>query len=147
MAHTGQNAQAIYDMLTMAVAGDTDGAENKLRHLVEANSNTADMYSVCIGIATGAKKALLSIYGQHGIPVNDGEIFYFKQLGPEKPTPATLFSMRFLIAHTNDDSDTTWALYEAALRATPEEFVDSVVALLIDTVGLLRFALGQLDAR
>jgi hypothetical protein len=129
----------IKDAIGYAVAGDADRAADALQRLGE-NSDNNRMYGVCCALAAAGSAAMKKLYGPA-----DGHIFWLESLTdkPVEDDPAEAFAARFLVAYANGDTDTCLALYGAALRASGEEYVESVCALLSNVAGIARLVLDK----
>lgn len=139
-----ETAQAVWDMLGLAVTGNISGAATMLQNVGMA-SDTSRMYGVCCALAEAGKQVLHQLYGNHAPRPGTPDMFILQELvpGATDEDPADAFALRFLTAWANDDRDTTFALYDAALNASDEEYVSSVGALLANVAGLCRLALKQ----
>lgn len=142
---TDTASQLVYEALAHGVAGDTEGAFDKLNSVCE----TADgprMYGVCCGLAEAGAHMLRKLYGDQAPQSPEDGMFILQELAPgaADKDPAKAFSVRFLTAWANGDRDTTDALFTAATRASDEQYVDSVCALFADVVGICRLALNEL---
>lgn len=138
-----RTVQLVQEAIAAAMVNDADGAATALQTLGE-NSTTNEMYGVCCAIAAAGKHALTLLYGKQA----KGTQWAIEEIAPGslKKDPAKTFSVRFLVAFASDDTSTCLALYQAAVKATDEEYVDSVLALLADTASILRLALEERDA-
>jgi hypothetical protein len=134
----------IFEALAHGVAGDTEGAFTKLNTVCE-QADRPRMYGVCCALAEAGAHMLRKVYGDQAPKTPEDGMFVFQELQPGTlaDDPAKAFSMRFLTAWANRDTDTTDALFTAATRASGEEYVDSVCALFADVVGITRLALDQ----
>lgn len=123
-----------------AIDGDAEQAAHALQTIGEA-SNTHEMYGVCCGIATVGHHVLKLLYG----PAADGASWGMTELEPGAlgKDPARQFAMRFLVAYSNGDTEMCLALYDATVRATDDEYVDSICALLATVAELARLALDE----
>lgn len=141
---TREASTLVMDAIGYAVAGDTERAADTITTL-GTQSDPNLMYGACCAIAEAGKLMLQQIYGEQAARPENGDMWVFEQLTPGAldNDPAKAFAMRFLIAYCNGDSDTTLALWEAALKASDEEHVASVCALLVDVAGITRLALEQ----
>ena len=88
---------------------------------------------------------LRRIYGDKAPKTPDDGMFILQELEPGAvgKDPAKAFSIRFLTAWANGDTDSTDALFTAATHASNEQYVDSVCALFADVIGITRLALDQ----
>lgn len=141
---TEDASQLLYEALAHGVAGDHDGAINKLNTVCE-DADSPRMYGVCCGLAEAGAHMLRRIYGDNAPKTPDDGMWFMQQLQPgaTDSDPAKTFSMRFLIAWANGDRDTADALFTAATHASNEQYIDSVCALFADVIGLARLALDQ----
>ncbi|MFJ3170606.1 hypothetical protein ACIPJK_07450 [Streptomyces roseus] len=133
--------ELVMDALASTIAKDADRAANKL---IEIGSQCTDseMYGVCCALAAAGQQALTKIYGPDFNRAG-GDMFALHELKPGTTEPEEMFAMRFLVAYANDDKPTCMALYSAATKASDEDFVGSVSALLINVAGLSRLALDR----
>lgn len=139
-----QLGQLVIRAFNAAVERDID----RIADALDAIGNTGDpfdMYAACCGFAEIGKGALKKIYGDRVPRPEQGDMWVIEELKPGalSNNPPKAFAARFLIAYCNDDRDTSPALFRAALEAGPEQFVDSVSALLADVAGIARLALDQ----
>ena len=135
-------AQLVHDALAYAVAGDAERAADNLTTLgTQSDANL--MYGACCALAEAGKIMLQKIYGEQAPRPERGDMWIFEQLKPGAldDDPPKAFAMRFLVAYCNGDTDTTLALWDASLKASDEEHVASVCALLTDVAGLVKLAL------
>lgn len=141
---TDTASQLVYEALAHGVAGDTEGAFDKL-NAVCTQADWPRMYGVCCGLAEAGAHMLRKIYGDQAPKTAADGMFIFQELQPGAlaDDPSKTFSMRFLTAWANGDRDTTHALFTAATKASDEEYVDSVCALFADVVGICRLALDE----
>lgn len=141
---TEDASQLVYDAIAYGVAGEHDTAISKLNTACE-NADGPRMYGICCGLAETGAHMLRRIYGDQA-PKNPADgMFVLQELQPGaiSDDPAKAFSMRFLTAWANGDTDTTNALFTAATHASNEQYIDSVVALFVDVIGITRLALEQ----
>lgn len=141
---TREASALVFDAISYAVAGDTEQAATAITTLGSQSDGNL-MYGACCAIAEAGKLMLQQIYGDQAPRPEHGDMWVFEQMKPGTldDDPPKAFAMRFLIAYCNGDSDTTLALWDAALRASDEEHVDSVCALLVNVAGITRLALEQ----
>lgn len=141
---TREASTLVFDAISYAVAGDRERAADTITTL-GSQSDANLMYGACCAIAEAGKLMLQQIYGKQAPRPERGDMWVFEQLKPGTldNDPAKTFAMRFLIAYCNGDRDTTLALWEASLRASDEEHVASVCALLVDVAGITRLAIDQ----
>lgn len=139
---TATASQLTFNALAHAVAGEGESAATALTTL-GSQADDALMYGACCGLAETGKQMLKKIYGNQA-PKNDGDLWIIEQLTPDAPAdPAKMFALRFVIAWANGDTDTCLALFDAALNAGGDQYVDSVAALLKTVAGITRLALDQ----
>lgn len=138
-----QTVALIQEALASAMEGNADGAATALQALGE-NTTSNEMYGVCCAFATAGKHALELLYGKQA--KNAQWVLEEIRPGSLGKDPAKTFSVRFLTAYASGDNETCLALYQAAVNATDEEYVDSVLALLADVASILRLALEEKDA-
>lgn len=141
---TDDASQLIYEALAHGVAGDGDTAFDKLNSVCE-DADQPRMYGVCCGLAEAGAHMLRRIYGDKAPKTPDDGMFILQELEPGAvgKDPAKAFSIRFLTAWANGDTDSTDALFTAATHASNEQYVDSVCALFADVIGITRLALDQ----
>lgn len=135
----------VMDALANAIAGNADGAATVLETLGQQDDDGHLMYGVCCALASAGHFALKKIYGDRAPRPGSGGMWAMEQLRPGAldDDPADTFSLRFLIAYANGDTDTCLALYETACRASDEQYVKSVIALLKNVAGITSLALDQ----
>lgn len=135
-------SQLVFDALAHAVAGDVEGSFAAMQTL-GLQSDGAMMYGACCGLAEAGKLMLTKFYGDQAPKPGEG-IWVMEQLKSDAPTdPAETFGLRFLIAWANGDTDTCDALHLAAWKATDDQYVDSITALLATVAGITRLALDK----
>lgn len=141
---TDDASQLIYEALAHGVAGDGDTAFDKLNSVCE-DADQPRMYGVCCGLAEAGAHMLRRIYGDKAPKTPDDGMFILQELEPGAvgKDPAKAFSIRFLTAWANGDTDSTDALFTAATHASNEQYIDSVCALFADVIGITRLALDQ----
>ena len=141
---TDTASQLIYEALAHGVAGDRDGAIDKLNTVCE-DADGPRMYGVCCALAEAGTHMLRKLYGDQAPKTPDDGMFVFQELAPGAldDDPAKAFSMRFLTAWANGDTDTTGALFSAATRASNVQYIDSVCALFADVIGICRLAVDE----
>lgn len=137
-------SQLVLEALAHAVAGNSDGAATTLMTLGQ-QSDAARMYGVCCALAGAGTIALQKIYGDRAPRPESGDMWVMEQLKPGalNDDPPKAFAARFLVAYANGDTDTCLALYDAAFKASDDEYGESIVALLADVAGITRLALDQ----
>jgi hypothetical protein len=140
-------ASLIYEALAYAVAGEADKAATNLVTLGE-NCDDNEMYGTCCAIAEAGAFMLRKLYGDKAPTTPEEGMWVLQPLvpGAVDQDPAKAFSMRFLIATANGDRPTTLALFNAALHAGGDEYVDSVGSLLADVAGITRLVMDQQNA-
>ncbi|WP_239934214.1 hypothetical protein [Streptomyces sp. CBG31] len=135
--NTDQTAEAVFEMLARSGAGH---AEQASRLLVSIGTQSDDhrMYGVCCALAGAGTQMLYKVFGDQP----PEHMWALKELSPGAlaADPAKGFAVRFLIANANGDRDTTLALFQAALHADGDQYVDSVCALLTQVASLCRLA-------
>lgn len=136
-------AEMTMDLICVALAGETDRAAATLQD-IGMQTTHHEMYGVCCAIATAGVQALRKVYGAQYDP-SGGDLMVFEELTPGAMAedPPKAWAMRFLVAYANDDTPSTLALFETALKASDEEYVSSVAALLVNVTGLLRLSLDE----
>lgn len=141
---TEDASKLIFEALAHGVAGDGDTAINTLSSVCE-EADRPRMYGVCCALAEAGSHMLRKIYGDQAPKTSEDGMFVFQELQPGSlaDDPARTFSMRFLTAWANGDTDTTNALFTAATHASNEQYIDSVCALFADVIGITRLALDQ----
>ena len=134
-------AQLTMDAMSFAVLADADRATEALDE-IGASGDPFDMYSACCGFAAVAKRAMTKVLGDEP-DLTAGDMWVIEELKPGgmDANPAKTFAIRFMIAYANDDKDTVPALFRTALEAGPEQFTESVCALLADAADLHRLSL------
>ena len=145
MAMSTEDASTlIFEALAHGVAGEADTAIDKLNSVCE-DADGPRMYGVCCALAETGAHMLRRIYGDEAPKTPEDGMWIMQELEPGamNDDPAKAFAMRFLIAWTNGDTDTTNALFTAATRASNEQYIDSVCALFADVIGITRLALDQ----
>lgn len=137
-----QLARLTMDAISFAVLTDADRATAALDE-IGTSGDPFDMYAACCAFADVAKRAMVKVFGQEP-NLSAGDMWVIEDLTPDIPDkdPAKTFAIRFMIAYANDDKDTAPALYRAALEAGPEQFTESVCALLADAADLHRLSLN-----
>lgn len=141
---TEETSKLITSALAYAVAGDSHNAATTMQTIGE-QSDAARMYGVCCALANVGKLSLQKIYGDQAPRPGSSELWGMEQLKPGAldSDPPKAFAARFLVAYANGDEDTCLALYDAAYKASDEEYVESIAALLADVAGITRLALDQ----
>lgn len=136
-------AQLTMDALSFAILADADRATEALNE-IGTSGDPFDMYSACCGFAEVAKRAMTKVFRDEP-NLAAGDMWVLEELKPGglDDDPAKTFAVRFVVAYANDDKDTAPALYRAALEAGPEQFTESVCALLADAADLHRLSLRQ----
>ncbi|MFD6375404.1 hypothetical protein [Streptomyces sp. KR2] len=135
--NTDQTAEAVFEMLAHAVAGNTEQV-GRLLESIGTQSDGDRMYGVCCALAEAGKQALYKVFGEQ--PPEHMWALGERSPGALAADPAKGFAARFLIAYANDDRDTTLALFQAALHTDGDQYVDSVCALLAQVASLCRLA-------
>lgn len=137
-------SELVMEALAHAVAGDADEATVALMTLGQQGDGNL-MYGVCCALAAAGEHALRTLYGELAPDVSHGELWGMQELVPGalSEDPPKAFAMRFLVAYANKDMPACLALYEAAYRASDEQYVDSIAALLADVAGIARLAIEQ----
>ncbi|MFE9199961.1 hypothetical protein ACFYMH_28470 [Streptomyces albidoflavus] len=135
--NTDQTAEAVFEMLAHAVAGNTEQAAGLLES-IGAQSDDHRMYGVCCALAEAGTQMLYKVFGEQP----PEHMWALQELSPGAlaADPAKGFAVRFLIAYANGDRDTTLSLFQAALHADGDQYVDSVCALLAQVASLCRLA-------
>lgn len=141
---TDTASQLIFEALALGVAGDSDNAIDKLNSVCE-DADGPRMYGVCCALAEAGAHMLRRVYGDKAPASPADGMFVLQELEPGAvgKDPAKAFSVRFLTAWANGDTDTTDALFTAATRASNEQYIDSVCALFADVIGITRLALDE----
>jgi hypothetical protein len=134
-------ARLTMDALQFAILQDADRAAEAIDE-IGLSGDPFDMYAACCGFAETAKRAMVKVLGDKP-NLAAGDMWMVQELKPGgmDADPAKTFAVRFLIAYANDDKDMAPVLYRAALEAGPEQFADSVCALLGDAADLHRLSL------
>lgn len=135
-----QLAQLTMDAMSFAVLADADRATEALDG-IGASGDPFDMYSACCGFAEIAKRAMVKVFGDKP-NLAAGDMWMIEELKPGglDADPAKTFAIRLLIAYANDDKDMAPALFRTALEAGPDQFTESVCALLADAADLHRLS-------
>ncbi|MFJ2675085.1 hypothetical protein [Streptomyces sp. NPDC087525] len=133
-------SKLIFTALTHAVAGDSDAAATSLESLGTQSDNN-QMYGVCCAIAEAGKHVLPRLFGEQ--PADSMVVLQELEPGAALADPHRAFALRFLTAYANNDQPMTLALFDTALAAGGEQYVESVCALLAEVAGLCRLALDQ----
>lgn len=128
------------DAISFAVLRDVDRATQALDE-IGASGDPFDMYSACCGFADVARRAMTKVLGAEP-NLAAGDMWAIEELEPGGmgADPAKVFAVRFMVAYANDDKDTAPALFRAALEAGPEQYTESVCALLADAADLHRLS-------
>ena len=139
-----ETAELVWQMLGQAVDGDTAGAATTLQ-TIGMNADDHRMYGVCCALASAGTQILHQVYGEHAPRPGTSDMYVFQELehGAVNRDPAKAFAIRFLTAYANGDTQTTLALFNAALAASDEQYVSSTAALLANVAGLARLALEK----
>lgn len=142
-----QVSRDVFEMIALAVAKEVDKAADKLTDLGE-RLDTNGMYAVCCGVAHAGIHAMTKLNGGKGPDLASGDMWALEEMRPGAIVndPAGGFAARFMVAYGNDDRPTTLALFDAALHAGPERYVESVCALLKQTAGLYRLVIEEQGA-
>lgn len=138
--------EEVSDLLFRAIGYAAHGEAEQAATALQAIGDSSDghrMYGVCCGIATAGTHALKKLYGK---AAEQADGWAMAELEPGKSSATELFAFRFLTAYSNGDTDTCLALYDAAIHASDEEYVDSICALLTLVASLIRLALDEMDA-
>lgn len=130
----------VWEALGAAVSGDGKGAANAL-YRIGTSTDSHGVYGACCAFAEAGKQILHQLYGSDIPAEAHWGIAELEPGGLTANAPRT-FALRFLAAYANDDKPTCLALFNAAINASGDDYVDSVSALLI-VVGQL----GQLALR
>jgi hypothetical protein len=141
---TDTATELVMEALAHAIAGDVDEAATALMTLGQRGDGNL-MYGVCCALASAGEHFLRRIYGDRAPQPESGDLWVMQQLHPGvlAKDPPKAFAMRFLVASANQDTATCLALYEAAYKASDDEYVDSIGALLADVAGIGRLAIEQ----
>lgn len=139
-----QAAELITEALARAIANDTNGAATALETIGQ-QSDDNQMYGACCAISSAGVHFLKQIYGARAAAMAKNDMWVLEELEPGAlaGNPPKAFAVRFLIAYANGDTSTCLALYNTALKASGEEYVASVCALLADVAGIARLALEE----
>lgn len=134
-----QTAEAVWDLLGHAVEGRGDEAAQALVHIgssVDANR----MYGVCCALAEAGTFALKKLFAPAAFA---GPSMYGIHQLKHGTDPAEMWGARFLVAYANGDRQMALALFEAALKASDEEYVVSVSQLVCTVAGVIITATGE----
>lgn len=126
--------------LDRAMEGDTCGAADAMLAIGQ-DGDHHDVYGACCAFAEVGKAALKKLYADQAADLSRGGMWVMQVLDSEKVDPCETFATRFIVAHANDDEQSTLALFRAALKAADEQYAGSVAALLSTAVSLARTAL------
>jgi len=139
-------ARLTTDALYFALIGDAERASDAITEIGTSGS-PFDMYAACCGFAETAKRAMVKALGDEP-DLTAGDMWILEDLKPGTPdkSPAETFAVRFITAYANDDRDTAPALFRAAIEAGPEQYVDSVCALLGNAAQLRRLSMQDAPA-
>ncbi|MBT2379006.1 hypothetical protein J7E90_17030 [Streptomyces sp. ISL-111] len=139
-----QTGDLVFEALAHAVDGNAAEAATALMTIGQASDNSV-MYGVCCAIASAGTHALGLVYGDRAPKPGTTDMYVLQELEPGaiEADPPKAFAVRFLTAYANGDTDTCLALFDAALRASDDEYVSSVCALLADVAGIYRLALDR----
>ena len=139
-----ETGDLVFEAIAHAVAGNASEAATALMTIGQEADNSR-MYGVCCAIASAGTHALGLVYGDRAPVPGTSDMYVLQELKPGAASadPPKAFAVRFLTAYANGDTDTCMALFNAALRSSDEEFVDSVCALLADVAGIYRLALKR----
>lgn len=130
----------VWEALEHAVSGNGAAAAEALCR-IGTSADGHGVYGACCAFAEAGKLTLHQLYGGQ-IPAEAHWGIAELQSGALAASPPRTFALRFLTAYANGQRDTCLALFNAAINASDDEYVDSVSALLA-TVGQL----GQLALR
>lgn len=128
-----QTADAVHDVLAHALRGDTRASWDALIGIITTVTGHR-MYGVCCVLAEAGTRALKKLYAPAAFA--GPSLYTLHQLQPAADAP-NLWAARFVVAHANCDQAMTLALFETAVEASPEEFLDSVGALVTTVTGLI----------
>ncbi|MFJ8163846.1 hypothetical protein ACIRBY_23365 [Streptomyces sp. NPDC096136] len=130
--------QLIATAYTSAVHGDVDAACDAL-DAIGFSTDARQMYGVCCAFAEAGTRAV-QLLDPAGFDPAKGEMLGLSEITPgaAEANPHTAWAMRFFVAHANRDPEMTNALYATALQAGPQQFSDSVSALLLVVASLGR---------
>ncbi|MER6191806.1 hypothetical protein [Streptomyces cyaneofuscatus] len=139
-----QTGDLVFEALAHAVDGNAAEAATALMTIGQASDNNR-MYGVCCAIASAGTHALGLVYGDRAPKPGTTDMYVLQELEPGaiEADPPKAFAVRFLTAYANGDTATCMALFDAALRSSDDEYVDSVCALLADVAGIYRLALDR----
>lgn len=129
-----------------ALESDAEGATDAMLEIGQ-NGTWQNVYGACCAFAEVGKAALIKFYGDKAPDTDRGDSWGMTILDPAKADPAEVFASRFIVAYANDDKDTAFALFRAALDSSAEEYVSSVAQLLATAASLANSALEHTRAR
>lgn len=137
-------SELVMEALAHAIAGDAHEAATAMLTLGQHGDGNL-IYGVCCAIAAAGTHFLQRIYGDQAPQPEAGDMWAMQELTPGAldDDPPKAFAMRFLVAYANGDTTTCMALYEAAYKASDDEYVDSVAALLGETAAIARLAMEE----
>jgi hypothetical protein len=142
MMDTTTLGRHVMDAVLAALDGDPYAGADALTAIYETR-DPHDMYAACCGFANIAYRAMMKSFGMTEAPKGS---FWGVQVLKDtafKDDPCGAFASRFIAAYANDDNDTTFALFKAAVEVGPEHFVDCVSRLVSDTAGIHRTAMEE----
>ncbi|MFF5655267.1 hypothetical protein [[Kitasatospora] papulosa] len=143
MTRSPLTSRELADLVTTALVQAVDGhadsaAETMIEIGTRSNAQHSEVYGACCAFAEAARQSLVKIYGDRAPDLSKGQQWVMGQLpGLGRADAADLFALRFIVAYSNDDKPTTWALWRAALGASDDEYVSSVGALLATAASLV----------
>ena len=111
------------DALAFGIAGDASRSADALAALGGGADNN-DMFGACCALGESGKRAIVRLKGSGTVVLHE------LVPGGMAKDPANMFALRFLAMYANHDQDTALALFNAAVRASGIQYIDSVGALL-----------------
>ncbi|MGW1039858.1 hypothetical protein [Streptomyces sp. NPDC002547] len=134
-------ARLTMDAIAFAVMKDAERASVALDE-IGMSGDHFHMYAACCAFASVARDAMVKVFGYEP-DLTAGDMWALEELEPGgmADDPAKTFAVRFIVAYANDDKETAPALFRAALEAGPDQFTESVCALLGNAADLHRLGL------
>lgn len=124
----------------------TDGVRILTRLVRDGDAER--VYGLCCRFAEAGRKALVTMAGHHAPIFENGEQWIDGRFSPEDPNdPLGDFSVRFLVAYGNGQTDTARAHYDALLAAGTDSGIRGVGRLFADIAALCWAATEQQEDR
>ncbi|AZM91461.1 hypothetical protein [Streptomyces sp. W1SF4] len=137
--------EAITQLITTAYTAAVHGEVVQAADALDAIGFSVDarqMYGVCCAFAEAGTRAV-QLLDPTGFDPAKGEMLALSEVTPgaAAANPQTAWAQRFFVAHANRDPEMTNALYATAIKAGPDQFSESVAALLLVVASLGRAVL------